>query len=436
MELTIPIHPVQAAFLESSALIRLFCGGRGSGKTWIGAIDMLRGIEPGYEYGVMAPDYTMLSDIDIPELRKAAERMSIPIRFHPGSMTLETGAALIHCRSLDNPDKVRGHSWRRAWIDEGSIVPREAFDIVIGCLRSDGEQGKLSITATPKGRQHWTYDLTKRQQVECFFAGSASNPFLPASYVDLLRSQYGTMYAQQEIEGQFVDFSGGMFHRDWFKIVSAVPARLDHICRFWDMASTEKSKKNNDPDYTVGAKIGHADGVWYILDVVRGQWSPGTCEEILRQTAVLDGSHTAIRMEQEAGASGKAMIAHYAKNVFVGFDFRGVSPTGSKELRAQPLSAAAEAGNVRVLSAPWNAAMLDELELFGADCPHDDQVDSLSGAFSCIAERINYRTPTLNEHLTHRTILNYDSEIAELRKGLSPAGQIAADKLLREVAHA
>lgn len=54
---------------------------------------------------------------------------------------------------------------------------------------------------------------------------------------------------------------------------------------------------------------------------------------------------------------------------------------GSKVDRARPLSAVAEAGELRLRRAPWNGPFLDELCAFPFG-RHDDQVDALSGASS------------------------------------------------------
>jgi predicted phage terminase large subunit-like protein len=89
-------------------------------------------------------------------------------------------------------------------------------------------------------------------------------------------------------------------------------------------------------------------------------------------------------MEQEDGASGKSLISHYRRNVLDGFDFRGVHPTGSKEVRAQPVAARAEAGEVKLVAGPWIDEFLSELASFPEGL-HDDQVDALSGAFSALA---------------------------------------------------
>ena len=58
---------------------------------------------------------------------------------------------------------------------------------------------------------------------------------------------------------------------------------------------------------------------------------------------------------------------------------RGDRPRGNKIVRAEPVAARAEAGDLHLVAAPWNNAFLDEAEIF-PDGPHDDQIDALSGA--------------------------------------------------------
>ena len=57
--------------------------------------------------------------------------------------------------------------------------------------------------------------------------------------------------------------------------------------------------------------------------------------------------------------------------------------TSNKIERALPLSAAAEAGNVKIVIGDWNKDFLDEAEAF-PNSRHDDMVDSVSGALTMI----------------------------------------------------
>jgi len=77
-------------------------------------------------------------------------------------------------------------------------------------------------------------------------------------------------------------------------------------------------------------------------------------------------------------------IDHYLRYILPGYSFYGDKKTGSKYDRARPVSAQAEAGNIKVVKGRWNADFFNELELF-PDGINDDQVDALSGAFDKLA---------------------------------------------------
>jgi predicted phage terminase large subunit-like protein len=59
--------------------------------------------------------------------------------------------------------------------------------------------------------------------------------------------------------------------------------------------------------------------------------------------------------------------------------------TGDKETRAKPVSAQAEAGNVKILRGPWNDSLFRVLENFPIG-RHDDEVDALSGAHGILCD--------------------------------------------------
>jgi predicted phage terminase large subunit-like protein len=102
---------------------------------------------------------------------------------------------------------------------------------------------------------------------------------------------------------------------------------------------------------------------------------------LVKHVAISDGYSVAIRMEQEPGSSGVIVVDHYARNVLKGYDYKGIKSTGSKAIRANPVSSAAEGGRVYIVRATWNSDFFDELEAFPF-VEHDDQVDGLSGAFT------------------------------------------------------
>ncbi len=106
---------------------------------------------------------------------------------------------------------------------------------------------------------------------------------------------------------------GGLFKRQWFNnpVKLAPEDRLD-LVRAWDLASA--SDPSNDPDYTVGLLMGRdrQTGVLYIVDVIRGRFSPGEREQKIKSTAIFDGASCNIRIPQDPGGAGKFEAYHLA----------------------------------------------------------------------------------------------------------------------------
>ncbi len=182
---------------------------------------------------------------------------------------------------------------------------------------------------------------------------------------------------------------GSMFQRESIVIIDQtdIPriSSSARAVRFWDLAATEPSHTNPNPDWTVGTLMLFDGGIAYILDVRRARVRGEKVEAFIAQTAYEDGSTVAIRMEQEPGSSGKGLVDQYARYVLPGFDFLGIRSTGDKVTRARPFAAAAANGNVRCVRGPWLTDWLDELSTFPEACDHDDQVDSAVGAFTHLA---------------------------------------------------
>jgi predicted phage terminase large subunit-like protein len=138
--------------------------------------------------------------------------------------------------------------------------------------------------------------------------------------------------------------------------------------------------------------MARADGIYYVEDIVRGQWSSHTRDDVMLRTARADAarfrSTGAVEQwtEEEPGSSGKDSAAATVR-LLAGFAVKTERVTGSKEVRAEPFAAQAEAGNVRLVRAPWNSPYVDELTSFPTG-RYDDQVDGSSGAFNRLAEAL------------------------------------------------
>lgn len=173
---------------------------------------------------------------------------------------------------------------------------------------------------------------------------------------------------------------GKMFQRHWFEVVPAIPADCWFV-RFWDLAATPEDAGGN-PSWTVGLKMGtNGKGIYYIADVRRERLDVKGVKLLVTQTAEVDGPYVPVRIEQEGGSSGEAVIQDYITSM-PDHDVKGVRPSGPKEARAVPMANQAGAGNVKLLRGAWNGAYLDEVEQFPSGKAKNDQVDAGSGAYN------------------------------------------------------
>lgn len=379
------LFPAQEAFRNSPATFRGFVGGRGAGKSFIGAVDLLiRAWKTPGLYLVAAPTYPMLMDSSYRSFKKIVNRSPL-IRQAKHLHTILNNGSEILWRSADNPDRLRGPNFSGAWFDEASQMDLAAYEVGIATLREEGKLGWLSATFTPRGKQHWTFEVfaTGRPDTAIFKARTRDNPFNPPEFHATMQRQYTTAMAAQELEGEFTDLEGAMFRRHWFAVDETAPAPVIKV-RFWDLAATE-AKEGKDPDWTAGVLMQRsAEGEYHVLDVRRDRLTPAGVERLVRQTAEMDGAETLIYMEQEPGSSGVNTIDHYTRHVLAGFAFWGEKHTGSKSERALPLASMAEHGHVRLLRGPWNKDFLDEIEVFPLGT-HDDQADAAAAAFAKIS---------------------------------------------------
>src|SRR6202049_1433103 len=175
--------------------------------------------------------------------------------------------------------------------------------------------------------------------------------------------------------------AGLYFKREWCAVADDVPADLD-IVRYWDLAATEKTELN-DPDWTVGIKLGRdKNGGYWLLDIVRGRANPGDVERLLLDTAARDGKRVRVGFGKDPGQAGKSQAFHLVR-ALSGFDVTSAGESGNKVTRFGPFSAQCRAGNVKILRGAWNEDLFRVLEGF-PDLAHDDEVDACSGALEML----------------------------------------------------
>ena len=214
---------------------------------------------------------------------------------------------------------------------------------------------------------------------------------------------------QQLLDGDWsVRTSGGYFSRTWFthRIVDEPSGRVVRRVRYWDLASTEEDPLvGNDPDWTSGCRLALLDsGELVIEDVRRFRKAPSGVEQEVAAAAAMDPPGTEVFIEQEPGASGKGLISHYRRRVLQGVSVKGHRPSGDKVTRAIPVSSRAAGGDIWIVRGAWQSEFFDEAEAF-PNSAHDDQIDSLSGAYAVLVgkSRTRIEVPSGSRHTVTAT---------------------------------
>lgn len=309
--------------------------------------------------------------------------------------TFPSGATLTFAYLATENDKYnyQGSEYQFVGFDELTQFEMSQYTYLFSRLRrlkGDSTPIRARVASNPGGRGHeWVKQrfLTEGELKGRYFVPATleDNPHLDSDEYELSLMELDPVTRKQLREGDWeVRADGNKFKRNWFQIVDDFPADARKI-RYWDLAATEP-KPGKDPDWTAGALLAEKDGIYYIMDITRTRSTPKDVEELIRLTAEIDGIEVTIHMEQEGGSAGVNTIDHYRRRVLKGFAFYGDKVSGSKEVRANPVSSAAQAGNVKLVRGTWIHDFLDEIVGFPGQAPHDDQVDAVSGAFNKLHE--------------------------------------------------
>jgi predicted phage terminase large subunit-like protein len=197
--------------------------------------------------------------------------------------------------------------------------------------------------------------------------------------VDRDKKVMGSMAVAGQFQQRPAPRGGGFFEWEKLEIVEAAPKKLLQFVRYWDKAGTDGAGA-----YTAGVLMAKdREGVFYVLDVVRGQWSAPKREKVIKQTAQTDGVKVKVWVEQEPGSGGKESAESTVKGL-AGFRAYAERATGDKALRAEPYSVQVEAGNVKVVAGAWHKDFIDEHKTFPVG-KYKDQIDAASGAFNKLA---------------------------------------------------
>lgn len=391
----------QKVFLRTYALEALFGGAAGGGKSSALLMSALQYVDiPGYSAILFRRTY---ADLALPGAIMDRFTSWIAnyddVRWNSNNYTavFPSGARISFGYLNNSQDYLRykGAEFQFIGMDEVTEIRESDYRYLFSRLRRPAKgalaQVPLRMRSASNPAPNWVrqrFIVEGKDQGRIFVPSKLhDNPGIDAdSYRQALQALDPIERRRLEEGDWWTTTLGTLFERENFVIIDSheVPAITSgaRAVRFWDLAATEPSHSNPDPDWTVGTLMLFDGGVSYILDVKKARVKGEKVEQLVAQTAYEDGSAVAVRMEQEPGSSGKALVDQYARYVVPGYDFMGVRSTGDKVTRARPFSAAVANGNVRLVRGPWLTEWLDEFASFPEACNHDDQVDSAVGAFT------------------------------------------------------
>lgn len=311
-----------------------------------------------------------------------------------GELTLANGTR-YKLFSSEKPRRLRGPQHHGLWADEPGTF-RDAKDglgedttmaMALFGLRLDPDP-RACVTGTPRNVRLIRELLDDPRMIVTTGSTYENLHNLAPSYRQRVVERYeGTRLGRQELHAELLADTGETFQRGWFDFVEQAPTgpKVSRV-RYWDLAATEPSEMNPDPDWTCGALVsidnGQRPARYCIEHVARFRLQPGKVEDRIIELAREDGLRR-VGIEQEPGSAGKSQVAHYKRQVSGISRVEGHRPTGPKETRAEIVAAAAEQGRVSIVRGSWNLGLLDELEEF-PNGNHDDQVDALSGAWDLL----------------------------------------------------
>lgn len=334
-----------------------------------------------YEKNVLDWQGTSIPFIGFDELT----HFSLKQFFYMLSRNRSTCGVRPYVRATTNPDP---DSWVRAFIDwwigpEGFAVP-ERSGVIRWFIRRDDEfiwadtpeqihrEYGHGPEIMPKSVTFISAKLEDNKILMREDPGYAAN-LLAQNRVDRMRLKDGNWNVRVS--------AGSLFQKQWFPIIDAIPSGWIQVCRFWDRAATKPSEANPDPDWTRGLKLfKYPNGRHLVADLRSLRDTPYKIEDLIKNTASYDTNQVKIVSQQDPGSAGVSEASAFTR-MLNGYDVHTRLISSDKVTRAKPVSAQSEAGNIDILRAPWNEDFFTELENF-PDGPHDDIVDTLSGAYN------------------------------------------------------
>lgn len=331
------------------------------------------------------------------------------------SRNRSTSGVRPYVRATTNPD---ADSWVRRWVapwvdPEHPLYPVPPGELLWFRRGEDVPDEARPYAIHQDGEMVWVVEGCPHAKSLTYIpALAADNPTLLAADPGYLANLHSLSRVERErlLKGSWLarERAGEMFPPDLARLLYREP-QITRRVRAWDLASTAEQRSGGKaPDRTAGALLGAtAEGRVVVLDYRCWRGTPGETEARIREAAEEDGKGVPVYLEEVRGGAGKLVVEHYSRSVLPGWRVEGVWPVSDKVARARPLAAAWEHGEVDLLAAPWNDALIRELGGFPG-AMYDDGVDAVAMAFNALKPKASqgggasFGKPRPQQHPTRR----------------------------------
>lgn len=204
---------------------RAYVGGFGSGKTFVGCLDLLNffSLHPGTVQGYFGVSYPSIRDIFYPTFEEACQLLGFHVEIKVSNKECHVYRngryyGTVICRSMDNPNSIIGFKIARALVDEIDSLPKDkatlAWVKIIARMRLkiDGVENGIGVTTTPEGFL-FVYENFKKDPKASYSMVQASSyeneQYLPDDYIDSLLETYPAELVEAYVNGLFVNLKTG-----------------------------------------------------------------------------------------------------------------------------------------------------------------------------------------------------------------------------------
>lgn len=219
--------PHQFAIIkDTTTKILGLVSGFGAGKTFAVARKAitLAIANPGHDGIVTEPNFPLLTQILIPELKTALDYFGIPFEFKTGESIfycqVEGKETRIICKSMEGYERLIGIN--AAWVimDEFDTAKTElaynAYIKLLGRIRV-GNIRQMVIVSTPEGYRAM-YKIFVEEAGEgkrLIRAKTTDNYHLPQDYIDTMRAQYPPELIEAYLNGEFTNLTSGTVYTQY-----------------------------------------------------------------------------------------------------------------------------------------------------------------------------------------------------------------------------